>query len=258
MLLCRGSARRHQGDRLAVHRRRRRLWLCLGVSRPDRAQSALALPQGAGRFARVRARRRRLEAVRDHNRQRLRVPRARVRRGGQGRGRPPTPDQGRKPERKRLRRAPAADDPRDVLAPGVRALARHRTPHKGARPGGYRLRRPQDEEREMSARTAPPRGPIEGPRTYYSCGCANSDRHDRLRLCRCVSRRPGFAGSPAGERTKRPRAPPRGGLPRGGPCSQPLPAAVLGPTDDVDQRGTVDRVRVPVDRRLPAGGVSGR
>ena len=83
--------------------------------------------------------------------------------------------QGRTPGLKRLRRAAAALDPRGVLAAGVRALlgaaldgarARprrvpalfqlrprpHRAPDQGPGARGYRLRGPQDEDREMSAK----------------------------------------------------------------------------------------------------------
>ena len=58
-----------------------------------------------------------------HDGQRLGVRIEGVRSGLRGTRRSPVADQGRAPELKRLRRARPADDPRGVLAPGVRSLA---------------------------------------------------------------------------------------------------------------------------------------
>ena len=111
---------------------------------------------------------------RGHHRQRLGVPRQRVR----GAVEQPAPASGgSRPAARlqRLRRAPPADDPRGVLASGLRALAGpedhgararprrvprllqlrprpHRPPDQRSGARRYRLRRPQDEDREMSTK----------------------------------------------------------------------------------------------------------
>ena len=73
----------------------------------------------------ARARRRRLEAGRGHHRQRLGVPRhASSARPSQRARRPPALHPRRPAELQRLRRARPADDPRGVLAPRLRPLAR--------------------------------------------------------------------------------------------------------------------------------------
>lgn len=107
------------------------------------------------------------------DRQWLGVRLARVRDGLRSRRRASVAHQGRAPELQRLRRARPADDPRGVLASGLRALAGaqdhrasprprrvprgvqlrprpQRAPDQGKGSRGYRLRRPQDGNREMS------------------------------------------------------------------------------------------------------------
>ena len=165
----------------------------------------------------------------DH-RQRLRVPLARVQGRRRRARRPPALHQGRPAELKRLRRAPPADHPRGVLAARLRPLARpqldrpatrprripphlqlrprpHRPPDQRPRARGYRLRRPQDQAREMSP------------------NCRHISGLGRPRSCRPLS-----PGPPA--RTSRPRACPRTpcpSRPRGWPrCSRRGSPATAG------------------------------
>ena len=164
----RRPAVRHQGDRLAIHRDRRRLRLHLGRAAHLRAQPAARAHRRARPPGRRRARGGRLEAqARSPPTTARSSARSELRRRRRGPRRQPAPDQGRAPELKRLRRARPADDPRGVLAPGLRPLAGaedhrasarprripallqlrprpHRAPDQGQSAGGDRLRCPQD------------------------------------------------------------------------------------------------------------------
>ena len=79
------------------------------------------------------------------------------RRGGRARGSPPTPDQGRAAELQRLRRAPPADDPRGVLAPGLRQIT------------GAEDHRPRSRPRRVPATTTTSTAPTPGALPRVEC-----------------------------------------------------------------------------------------
>ncbi len=179
--------------------------------------------------------------------------------GHPGLGPPP------RPLLKRLRRAPTADDPRGVLAPGVRALARpedHRPearprrvprllPHRprpyraadeGPDPGGYRLRA-RKTRREVSAKCR------------YILGLGRPERcHERRppsrslpsrpwwdRRSRAAPVRPGKGSERPGTRSTRPSSrtrPRRGRSPRGSPklADQVVGRSRSGPRGPVDEQ----------------------
>jgi transposase len=133
-LLLRRPPLGHQGHRLAVHRDRRRLRLRLGRAQDLRTQPPRPPHPRAAPPRRPRAQGGRLEAEPGRHRQRLPVPRQALPRRRRGARRPPALHQGRPPQLQRLRRAPATDHPRGMLAARLRPLARPQDDRPPTRP----------------------------------------------------------------------------------------------------------------------------